>query len=48
MSEKVSIEITIEDDRVSVVSDLTAIEVNYWLDHIKYLIASGKMQTTIE
>ena len=48
MSEKGTIEISIEDDEMSFSTNLTIPEMNYWLDHIKYLIVSGQAQQSSE
>ncbi len=42
MSEKSTIEISIEDEQVAFSTNLSIPELNFWLDHIKYLIMSGQ------
>lgn len=48
MSDKGTIEINIEGDEVSFSTNLSVVETNYWLDHIKYLILSGQAQPASE
>jgi len=48
MSEKGNIQINIEDDAVTFSTNLSVAEMNFWLDHIKYLIISGQAKITNE
>lgn len=49
MSENGVINISIEEDgKVSFSTNLSVAELNYYLDHIKYLILSGQAVTATE
>jgi hypothetical protein len=42
MSERSEINIVIEEEQVSFSTDMSMIELNFWLDHIKNLIITGE------
>lgn len=39
------INITIEEDKVSFESDMSVVEMNFWLDHVKNLLVTGQAST---
>lgn len=49
MSEKGTIEITIDEDgKVAFSTNLSISELNFWLDHVKYILVSGQASTSDE
>jgi len=43
-----TITITVEDDTVKFSTNYSITEMNYWLDHVKFLLVSGNAQITQE
>lgn len=46
MSDVSKIEITIEEDRIQFSTNLSIVELNFWLDQVKYLIVTGQAQAS--
>jgi len=39
------INIKVDEDKVSFESDMSVIEMNFWLDHVKNLLVTGQAST---
>lgn len=46
MEDQRTISITIDEDNVSFETNMSVIEMNFWLDHVKMLLVSGQAKTT--